>query len=67
MTGTPSDEWGEVVTAWVVLDDGTAGTPTGSWRIAADRLAPYKRPRVVHYVDALPRNSLGKVRRSELS
>ena len=32
----------------------------------AERLAPYKRPRRVHVVDALPRNPMGKVRKSEL-
>jgi acyl-CoA synthetase (AMP-forming)/AMP-acid ligase II len=34
--------------------------------IAAERLAGFKRPRVVHYVDALPRNALGKVLKHEL-
>ena len=33
---------------------------------AAERLAGFKRPRVVHYVDALPRNALGKVLKHEL-
>jgi malonyl-CoA/methylmalonyl-CoA synthetase len=33
---------------------------------AAGQLAPYKRPRIVHRVDALPRNRLGKVLRNEL-
>ena len=33
---------------------------------AAGELAPYKRPRVVRFVDELPRNALGKVLRSEL-
>jgi acyl-coenzyme A synthetase/AMP-(fatty) acid ligase len=33
---------------------------------AAEHLAPYKRPRRVRYVDALPRNALGKVVRAHL-
>jgi acyl-coenzyme A synthetase/AMP-(fatty) acid ligase len=33
---------------------------------AAEQLAPYKRPRSVRVVDALPRNALGKVVRAEL-
>ena len=33
---------------------------------AAVHLAPYKRPRQVRFVDSLPRNSMGKVRRTEL-
>jgi long-chain acyl-CoA synthetase len=33
---------------------------------AAGRLAPYKRPRIVHRVAELPRNKLGKVVRADL-
>ena len=65
VAGTPSEEWGEVVTAWVV----PTGSPTSVevlLAFAAERLAPYKRPRLVHWVDALPRNALGKIQRSEL-
>jgi malonyl-CoA/methylmalonyl-CoA synthetase len=63
---TPSDEWGEAVTAWVVA---AGDRPTSQELLAhaAERLAPYKRPRVVRFVDALPRNALGKVLRTELS
>ncbi len=67
VTGTPSDEWGEVVTAWVVVAAG-AGTAVEQDLLAygAERLAPYKRPRLVRFVDALPRNALGKVTRADL-
>ena len=65
VTGTPSDEWGEVVTAWVVAD-GAAPSAEDLAAYTADRLASYKRPRVVHVVDALPRNALGKVVRGQL-
>jgi malonyl-CoA/methylmalonyl-CoA synthetase len=65
VTGTPSDEWGEVVTAWVVTADG-GPAPGGLSEFAATRLAPYKRPRLVHVVGELPRNALGKVVRAEL-
>jgi malonyl-CoA/methylmalonyl-CoA synthetase len=64
VVGTPSPEWGEAVTAWVVpdgsLDVGELLT------FAAARLAPYKRPRSVRLIDVLPRNAMGKVLRSEL-
>jgi malonyl-CoA/methylmalonyl-CoA synthetase len=65
VTGTPSEEWGEAVTAWVVAD----GRPPSDEELltfAAGLLAPYKRPRRVHFVDALPRNAMGKVRRVDL-
>jgi len=65
VTGTPSDEWGEVVTAWVVAD-GTSPTERDVVAHAERSLAPYKRPRLVRFVDELPRNALGKVVRSEL-
>ncbi len=66
VTGAPSEEWGEVVCAWVVPDGVSPPDVESLLAYAAERLAPYKRPRQVHFVDALPRNSLGKVRRSEL-
>jgi malonyl-CoA/methylmalonyl-CoA synthetase len=66
VTGVPSEEWGEVVTAWVVPDGGSSRDVDALLAYAAERLAPYKRPRRVQFVDSLPRNSMGKVRRSEL-
>ena len=65
MTGTPSDEWGELVTAWVVAD-GAAPSLEDLRAHCAERLAPYKHPRLVRTVDALPRNALGKVVRGRL-
>jgi len=65
VTGTRSDEWGETVTAWVV-PDGVAPTVEELRDFCDGRLAPYKHPRLVRVVDALPRNALGKVVRSRL-
>jgi malonyl-CoA/methylmalonyl-CoA synthetase len=65
VTGTASDECGEVVTAWVVTE-GLDRAPEGLAEYAATRLAPYKCPRLVHVVGELPRNALGKVVRTEL-
>jgi malonyl-CoA/methylmalonyl-CoA synthetase len=65
VTGTPSDEWGELVTAWVVAD----GRPPSLGELvdfSAATLAPYKRPRLLHVVDELPRNAMGKVVRNQL-
>jgi malonyl-CoA/methylmalonyl-CoA synthetase len=64
VVGTPSDEWGEVVTA-VVVADGTLDRDA-LLQYAAGELAPFKRPREVRFVDELPRNALGKVLRHEL-
>jgi malonyl-CoA/methylmalonyl-CoA synthetase len=66
VVGTPSDEWGEVVTAFVV-PSGAAPTADSLVAFAAGQLAPFKRPRLLHFVDTLPRNALGKVLKHELA
>jgi malonyl-CoA/methylmalonyl-CoA synthetase len=66
VAGTPSAEWGEVVTAWVV-PAGTGLDVGALLEFAAGQLAPYKRPRLVRLVEDLPRNAMGKVTRSALS
>ncbi len=65
IVGTPSDEWGETVTAYVEATDDFDLDALLAY--AADQLAAYKRPRLIHRVDALPRNRLGKVLRHELA
>ena len=67
VVGTPSEEWGEQVTAFVVpADPGAPPDREELLAFAAERLAGFKRPRVVHYVESLPRNALGKVLKHEL-
>jgi malonyl-CoA/methylmalonyl-CoA synthetase len=64
VVGTPSPEWGELVTAYLVsrreltLDEVRAH--------CASLLAPYKHPRRVHRVGELPKNALGKLQRQRL-
>jgi malonyl-CoA/methylmalonyl-CoA synthetase len=65
VVGTPSEEWGEVVTAFVV-PSGEKATRDSVLTFAAEQLASFKRPRLVHVVDSLPRNALGKVLKHEL-
>jgi malonyl-CoA/methylmalonyl-CoA synthetase len=66
VVGEPSDEWGELVVAVVVPAAAAARDPDALLAFAAAQLAPYKRPRRVRYVTALPRNALGKVVRSAI-
>jgi malonyl-CoA/methylmalonyl-CoA synthetase len=64
VAGVPSERWGEEVTAYVV-----AAVPVADEDLIAfarERLAPYKCPRRVRFVEALPRNAMGKVQRSAL-
>ncbi|MFE6036065.1 acyl-CoA synthetase [Streptomyces sp. NPDC056452] len=67
VTGEPDDDLGERIVAWVVPAD--PESPPGAKELAdhvADLLAPHKRPRVVRYLDVLPRNELGKIMKRSL-
>jgi acyl-CoA synthetase (AMP-forming)/AMP-acid ligase II len=64
VVGTPSPEWGEVVTAYLVSERDVELAELRAH--LAERLAAFKHPRIVHRVDALPRNALGKVQRHRL-
>ena len=64
VVGVPDPEWGERVVACVVAAEPVDAGDLLAW--GAERLAPYKRPREVRFVDGLPRNAMGKVVRSAL-
>jgi fatty-acyl-CoA synthase len=66
----PDQKWGEVPVAIVVIGGGAeGGKPADAKKILSlfeGRLARYKHPREVIFVDALPRNVMGKVLKFEL-
>ncbi|MFC9159655.1 acyl-CoA synthetase [Streptomyces fungicidicus] len=67
VTGEPDADLGERIVAWVVPAD--PQSPPATEELAAHvarRLAPHKRPRVVHRLDALPRNDMGKIMKRDL-
>jgi acyl-CoA synthetase (AMP-forming)/AMP-acid ligase II len=66
VAGTPSAEWGEVVTAYVVPAGATGELEVALRTYASERLAPYKCPRIIHFIDSIPKNAMGKVVRSQL-
>ena len=63
--GTPDDDLGERITAFVVVHD--AVTEQALIDHVATLLAPHKRPRDVRMVDVLPRNDMGKVQKKLLT
>jgi malonyl-CoA/methylmalonyl-CoA synthetase len=67
VTGAPDPDLGERIVAWVV-PDAAAPRPAEQELIdhVASQLAPYKRPREVRFLDALPRNAMGKVMKKQL-
>ncbi len=69
VVGAPDPERGTIVKAFVVLRDGAAGddeTIKALQDFVKQRIAPYKYPRAVEFVDALPRTETGKVQRFKL-
>lgn len=67
--GSPDQERGEIVKAFVVLKEGVSPSEDLKEEIqnhVKNTLAPYKYPRAVEFVDSLPRTETGKIRRTEL-
>jgi acyl-CoA synthetase (AMP-forming)/AMP-acid ligase II len=64
--GVPDLEWGEAVTAFVVLKSGSRTTEAEIIEHCRQHLAAHKKPKSVHFRDALPRSHYGKVQRVEL-
>ncbi len=59
--GVPHERWGEVPQALVVVKPGAALSADELIAFCGDKLARYKIPRSVQFVDVLPRNAAGKV------
>jgi long-chain acyl-CoA synthetase len=64
--GVPDERWGETVKAVVVPAPGHAVEPAELIGFTRDRLAHYKCPTSVDFVDDLPRNASGKVLKREV-
>ena len=64
--GVPHEVWGEAVKALVVLSPGTEATEEALTQFVGERLAGYKKPKSVDFVEELPKNAYGKVLRREL-
>ncbi len=66
VTAEPDDDLGERIVAWVVLRPGQVVGGHELEGQVARLLTPHKRPRVVRFLDALPRNEMGKVQKARL-
>ncbi len=64
--GVPDDTWGEAVKAVVALKPGVEPDPAGIIAFARTRIAGFKVPKTIDFVDVLPRNASGKILRREL-
>ncbi|HZO95718.1 MAG TPA: benzoate-CoA ligase family protein [Candidatus Baltobacteraceae bacterium] len=79
VVGVPDEERGHIVKAFVVLRERAAAPGSGASPASTDaelvrelqdfvkaRIAPYKYPRAIEFVDALPRTQTGKIQRYKL-
>lgn len=64
--GVPDARWGEAVKAMVVLKPGADADPEAIIAHARARIAGFKCPKSVGFIDALPRNPSGKILRRAL-
>lgn len=66
VVGVPDTEWGEIVKAVVVRSKGSELSAEQVTNYVGVHLAPYKKPRLVQFVDQLPMTPTGKVNRKQL-
>jgi fatty-acyl-CoA synthase len=64
VVGAPDERWGEVCVAYVVLSSAVSEDELRDHCL--EHLARFKVPKAFHVVDDLPRNSMGKITKSEL-
>ena len=66
VVGRPDENWGEVAVAVVVAKPGGGVDESAVLALFDGRLARFKHPRDVVFVDALPRNAMGKILKYEI-
>jgi fatty-acyl-CoA synthase len=66
VVGVPDETWGEAVKAIVVMKLGKQATASDIINFTRERIAGFKTPKTVDFIDALPRNASGKILRRHL-
>ncbi|HYK26706.1 MAG TPA: 2-aminobenzoate-CoA ligase, partial [Streptosporangiaceae bacterium] len=69
VVGVPDEARGQIVKAYIVLRDGAEGGDSKAVELqdlVKRRIAPYKYPRAIEFVDLLPRTNTGKLQRFKL-
>ena len=63
IVGMQDEKWGEAPHAFVVLRDGASAEPRELIDFTRERLAHFKAPKEVHFVDTLPKTATGKIQK----
>ena len=66
VVGAPHEKWVESVTAFVVLRPGASATEAELIRFTGERLASYKVPKSVRFIEQIPKSAVGKLLRRAL-
>ena len=66
VVGVPHDEWGEEIGAAVVLHEGEELSAEQVSAYVKERIAAYKYPRIVWFLDDLPKGPTGKILKREI-
>jgi acyl-CoA synthetase (AMP-forming)/AMP-acid ligase II len=64
--GIPDVDWGQKIAAFVALRPGKTASNDELADFCRQRLASFKKPEIIRFVDALPKNPLGKILKKEL-
>ncbi len=64
--GFKNEEWGEQVGAIVVLRPGKEADAAELQEFCHQQMASFKKPEIIHFVDELPKNQMGKVLKKDL-
>ncbi|MGE0822835.1 MAG: long-chain-fatty-acid--CoA ligase [Candidatus Binatia bacterium] len=64
--GVPDVDWGQKIAAFVALRPGKEASQDELAEFCRQRLASFKKPELIRFVDALPKNPLGKILKKEL-
>ena len=63
IVGLPHEKWGEAPFAYVVLKPGVSATEQELIKLCRDRLAHFKAPHSVTFVQELPKTATGKIQK----
>ncbi|PWA12791.1 AMP-dependent synthetase [Pueribacillus theae] len=66
VVGVPHHDWGEAVVAFVVAKEGSSATKDELIKYCKEKLAAYKCPKEIHFINSLPLTPYGKIDKKAL-